>query len=166
MAAKTAPEPGKHEFVTKVLEKNAKANPKIVNAAWKSAGHSGSISGSYVAKIRSDMGLTRPRKKRKFKALATGLRPPFGRPAQSGGIAGRPAGTGSSLLPRPNGSTLPAGPDRLATARPQRTERGQVLVEIESELDRLLFQIMGVGGLPAVENLLRDARRLVILHAR
>ena len=38
-------------------------------------------------------------------------------------------------------------------------KRNDRLVELEAELDRLLFRVMNLGELADVENALRDARR-------
>jgi uncharacterized protein len=42
-------------------------------------------------------------------------------------------------------------------------DRTQALEELERDLDRIVFRLRGLGGLPEVENWLRRARRGVIL---
>jgi hypothetical protein len=49
------------------------------------------------------------------------------------------------------------------TKRGRRTNREQLLHQIEGDLDRMIFALMKVGGLEDVEAVLRRARRTVVL---
>jgi hypothetical protein len=42
-----------------------------------------------------------------------------------------------------------------------RTGRGRFLAEVEADIDRLLFRLMGAGGLETIEDGLRKVRRLL-----
>ena len=57
------------------------------------------------------------------------------------------------------------GPARVE-ANGYRGDRGRVLEDLEVDLDRLIFRVMGLGGLTEVEAGLRRARRAIILEPR
>jgi hypothetical protein len=128
-------------FVKEVLNNNPYANAEAVNDAWQKAGFDGSISPTLVNKMRSQMGLAgnlRGKRRKRRKAAATANdRPRRGRP---------PKQTQSDS----NGLT------RVKT----RGKKG-ALIDLELDLDRLLFRVMDVGNLPEVEDALRKARRLL-----
>ena len=42
-----------------------------------------------------------------------------------------------------------------------RTGRGRFLAEVEEDIDRLLFRLMGAGGMETIEDGLRGVRRLL-----
>ena len=145
MGAKRGIDLGKTRFVRDLLGREKGADEAAVNRAWKDAGHEGTISGSLVSKIRSELGLTRRRRRRRgVKAVAGAA----DRPAM-GQANGRETLTGSAAL---GGSTHSGG-------------RGRALDDLEIRFDRLLFRLMDLGGLTDVEDALRRARRLLILGA-
>ncbi len=125
---------GKSMFVKEWLHDHPQATTEAVNVAWREEGYSGSISPSLVSNVRSRMGL----------AGNTG-RGRRGKKAASGRRRGRPAGAGQA---RTNG-----------TAPTIDRRRGQDLMGLEVELDRLLMKVVEVGQLPEVEASLRKARR-------
>ncbi len=146
---------GKTGFVRQVLEDNPHANVRVVNEEWQKAGNEGEISQSLVNKQRSQMGLTgnikggRP-KGSGASSTATAEKPPYtgkkrGRKPKSAHANGHhAAGNGVSLEPA------------------RRSGGRQVhLTEIETEIDRLLFRVMTLGGLEEVEESLRRTRRLL-----
>ena len=152
---------GKTEFVQEVLRKNPKANTTAVNDAWKLAGHEGAISATLVNKQRAAMGFAGN--------LRASSKPKTGAPPSS---AATGAGTKSSRKPgvSPVAAALhgPASSNGSNSAHPstssERSAKGTdlgSLEELEADLDRLLFKVMGVGGLTAVENSLRHTRRLL-----
>ncbi len=49
---------GKSAFIRELLGRDPEANEQAVNEAWSQAGNEGTISGSLVSKIRSNLGLT------------------------------------------------------------------------------------------------------------
>lgn len=61
------------------------------------------------------------------------------------------------------GSAEEAASKGRETTSAQAGERSKALESLEGDLDRLLFQVMGLGSLPDVEEALRRARRLVVL---
>lgn len=126
---------GKSMFVKEWLHDHPQATTEAVNLAWRDEGHSGSISPSLVSNVRSRMGLTgnTGRGRRGKKTTSTGRR------------RGRPAGAGQAGA---NG-----------TAPTTTRKRGQDLMGLEVELDRLLMKVVEVGQLPEVEASLRKARR-------
>jgi hypothetical protein len=121
-------------FVKELLNDNPLANAEIVNAAWRAAGMSGSISTSLVSNVRSRMGLSGNRRGgRRTGTKATGTR------------QGRPS---MQMQAGANGSapTLIRG-------------RKNNLLAIELEIDRLLMKVVEIGTLHEAEAELRKARR-------
>jgi hypothetical protein len=162
MATATARTVSKTEFVTEVLRKNPRANTTAVNEEWKSAGHDGTIGATLVNKLRSDLGLAgNLRSATKTKT-----------PPRSGDIL-RNSGKKRSGKPKNVSSRTnlfaPSGPngrkmDQAAMhteLRAKLTSHHGSLEELERDIDRLLFKVMGLGGLPAVEESLRQTRRLL-----
>jgi hypothetical protein len=162
MATATARTVGKTEFVKEVLGKNPHANPTAVNEEWKSAGQDGTISATLVNKLRSSMGLAgnlRPTPKTKTRSRSVEKRPPSGKKR-------------GEKLKSSSSETVPLAPSRsngkkTDQAVMQNERRAKVnshhgsLEELECDIDRLLFKVMELGGLPAIEDSLRQTRRLL-----
>jgi hypothetical protein len=123
---------GKTAFVTQHLRGDPSASDEAINQAWAAAGNEGAISGSLLYKIRAKKGLT-------------GKKGAKGRGAGKKRLAGR--------TPEPVAET-PKPVDG-------RTGRGRLLVEVEGDIDRLLFKLMRVGGMETIEDELRKVRRLL-----
>jgi hypothetical protein len=131
------------------LQQNPLGNVGAVNDAWRTSGKKGSISGTLVNKLRSRLGLTgnlrgRPRKPRDPSAdgpAATGLRRGRGR--------------------RPRSEAAGPGAATRVETRGRKSARSKALVELEAEIDRLLFKVMSMGSMTELEDGLREARRLV-----
>jgi hypothetical protein len=128
---------GKTAFVKEFLYDNPQAGADAVNAAWREAGMSGTVSASLVGKMRSKLGL-------------------------AGNLRGGPKTA-------PNGKTQAApkssATDRTRTApaaRRRGVDRERVLVEVEGRIDRLIFDLLEVGGMERAEDALRAARRVVV----
>jgi hypothetical protein len=75
MTRRTKKGPNKSAFVRDFIEKNPRANRKAVEEAWLAAGHDGPISSALVSHLRSEMGLTRKRRRRTGKGRASGTAP-------------------------------------------------------------------------------------------
>jgi hypothetical protein len=164
MATATARTVGKTEFVKEVLGKNPHANPTAVNEEWKSAGQDGTISATLVNKLRSSMGLAgnlrpTPKTKTKTRSRSVKKRPPSGK-------------NRGEKLKRSSSETVPPAPSRSSgkktdQAAMQNERRAKVnshhgsLEELECDIDRLLFKVMELGGLAAIEDSLRQTRRLL-----
>jgi hypothetical protein len=134
---------GKTPFVKDLLTKNNVADLAAVNEAWTSAGHTGTISASLWQKVRAEMKLTGN--------LPLGRKPSV---AKDGGVPRKAVG-------RPlkgNGRHEPAH-----VVRPQATtrDRARVLAKLEADIDEMIFEIKGAGGLPEFEETLRKARRIL-----
>ena len=162
MATATARTVGKTEFVKEVLGKNPHANPTAVNEQWESAGQDGTISATLVNKLRSSMGLAgnlRPTPKTKTRSRSVEKRPP------SGKNRGEKLKSSSSETVPP--ATSHSNGKKTAQAAMQNERRAKVnshygsLEELECDIDRLLFKVMELGGLPAIEDSLRQTRRLL-----
>jgi len=135
---------GKTEFVEQFLRENPQGNVSAVLDAWKSSGKSGSISGTLINKTRSRLGLT-------------------------GNLRGRPRKGAPKAVPgrrrgrKPKGveaAPAPAPATRVET-RGRKSNRDKALIELESEIDRLIYKAMEMGGMADIEQGLRDARRLL-----
>jgi hypothetical protein len=139
MASTAARSPGKTSFVKEVLNDNPHANPKAVNEAWAAAGMMGTISTALVNKMRARMGL-------------------------SGNLRGK--GKKAAVARKPAHASFPASPSGWVASKPTRSAREQAILAIETDIDRLLFKVMGMGGLAAVAESLRMARRQLYMSAR
>jgi hypothetical protein len=132
---------GKTAFVTGHLQQHPDASDEEINEAWASAGNGGGISGSLMYKIRAKEGLT-------------GKRGAKGRGARKKGRAqSSPRETTAARTSEPVSET-PKSVDG-------RTGRGRLIAEVEGDIDRLIFRLMGVGGMETIEDELRKVRRLL-----
>ena len=123
---------GKTAFVVQHLRRDPGASDEAINEAWAAAGNEGGISGSLLYKIRAKKGLIGKRGTRRRGA---------GKKRRGGRTAEPVVETPKSL----NG----------------RTGRGRVLAEVEGDIDRLIFRLMGAGGMEEIEDGLRKVRRLL-----
>ncbi len=133
---------GKTSFVKELLIDHPMANTQAANEAWSAAGMEGSISETLVNKTRSTMGLAgnlRGKRRTKIEAAASTKRPY----------------TGKKRGRKPKQETVTIADGKAAPAG----KRNDRLVELEADLDRLLFRVMNEGELAQVENALREARR-------
>jgi hypothetical protein len=137
MAATKGRNEGKTTFLKEYLQDNPESKVGGVLEAWKSAGMSGTISTSLIAKVRSDLGLTGKRGRKKMKAAVAAR----GRKVSSASIVKVEV------------------PMNLAPRRGRVPSRNTLLMELEAEIDRLIFKVMSVRDLPDVENSLRVIRR-------
>jgi hypothetical protein len=135
--SRTASSPGKTMFVKEFLNDHPQGNVDAVNDAWKAAGFDGTISPTLVNKMRALLGLTGNlrRHTNKSKTSSQGKKP---------------------ASPRKEAAAAPNG-----QPRGRKTDRTHALLDVEAEIDRLMFQVMRIGDLPEVENALREARRRV-----
>jgi hypothetical protein len=132
---------GKTAFVTKHLRRDPGASDEAINEAWATAGNEGGISGSLLYKIRAKQGLT-----------------------GKSGRKRRGAGKKRRAKSSPQGTRGGRTPEPVAeTPRPVdgRTGRGRFLAEVEEDIDRLIFRLMGAGGMEEIEGELRKVRRLL-----
>jgi len=139
MASTATKSPGKTSFVKEVLLDNPHANPRTVNDSWTAAGMKGTISSALVNKMRARMGLT------------GNLRGKGKKPAAVKKRGRQPAAAFSAAR---------------VDSKGRQSARAQALIDLEGEIDRLLFKVMGMGGLPDVVETLRTARRLLYISAR
>ena len=136
----------KSTFLEEWLKSHPESKESEVADAWKSAGNSGTISPSLFYKIKSDLGL----QVRKRKAGAKRAK----HAKHVGALA-----KGRGVKPRARSEAVEAAVQSEPT---HRRSSARTLVELEGELDRLIFQMMGMGGLDEVERLLRQARRILV----
>ena len=132
--------PGKTMFVKEFLNDHPEGNVKAVNQAWTAAGFDGTISETLVYKARASLGLT-GNLSGKTKAAAEGKATPTGKKR------GRPR----------KESTAPV----TGKPRGRKSNRSLALNELEADIDRLIFKVMGVGDLTEIEDSLRQARWLL-----
>ena len=132
--------PGKTSFLKEFLHDHPQGSFKSVNKAWTAAGFDGTISTALVYKARASLGLTGNLSgKSKAKATSTGKK--LGRPRKEPTAAG------------------------IAQPRGRKSARTLALTELEADIDRLIFKVMGVGDLTQIEDSLRQARRLLYVTA-
>jgi len=153
---------GKTQFVKEVLAKNARANATAVNLAWKADGRDGTISATLVNKLRSTLGLAgnlRARPKKKSGPAPT-EKPPY-----TGKKRGRKpknlATAGFVLSPSQANGRKTEQAAAAVEARGKATVHFGSLEEVEADIDRLIFKVMALGGMSAIEDALRQARRLL-----
>ena len=131
--------PGKTMFVKEFLHDNPQGNVKAVNEAWQAAGFDGTISETLVYKARASLGLTGNLhgKTKKSEAMTTSTGKKIGRPRKepTAPVTGQPRG--------------------------RKSNRSLALNELEADIDRLIFKVMGVGDLTEIEDSLRQARWLL-----
>jgi hypothetical protein len=132
--SRPASSPGKSMFVKEFLHDHPEGNVAAVNKAWQSAGFHGAISKTVIFKVKAAMGLTGnlPANTKKSKTSTAG---------KKRAIPRKVTATTAAVQPRVNRST--------------------VLENLEADIDRLLFKVMGVGDLTEIEDSLRQARRLL-----
>ena len=130
--------PGKTSFLKEFLNDHPEGNVKAVNEAWTAAGFDGTISTALVYKARASLGLTgnlsgKTKAAAEGKATSTGKK--LGRPRKepTAPVTGQPRG--------------------------RKSNRSLALNELEADIDRLIFKVMGVGDLTEIEDSLRQARR-------
>ena len=136
--------PGKTSFLKEFLHDNPQGNVKAANEAWQAAGYGGTISETLVYKTRASLGLT-GNLSGKTKAAAEG------KATSTGKKLGRPR----------KESTAPV----TGQPRGRKSNRSLALTELEADIDRLIFKVMGVGDLSEIEDSLRQARRLLYVTA-
>jgi hypothetical protein len=143
MAKAASATPGKTSFVKEFLNDNPQGNSKAVNEAWKAAGFDGTISPTLVNKTRVLLGLTGKLsgKTRKTETAAEG------KATSTGKKLGRPRKEPTAAV-----NEKPRG---------RKSARTVALTELEADIDRLIFKVMGVGDLTEIEDTLRRARRLL-----
>jgi len=132
--------PGKTMFVKEFLNDHPQGNVNDVNEAWTAAGFDGTISETLVYKTRASLGLT-GNLSGKTKAAAEG------KTTSTGKKLGRPR----------------KEPTAPVTGQPRgrKSNRSLALNDLEADIDRLIFTVMGVGDLTEIEDSLRQARRLL-----
>jgi hypothetical protein len=150
---------GKSSFVKEVLFDNPQANTKTVNETWTAAGMEGKISDSLVSSIKSELGLTR-NLKNGSKTTSGGVVARTTKAKDPNQATSKTSGSASAKTNRaqPNGTSAEPTPERKA----RMSDRERLLAEVEGDIDRLMFKLMKLGGLEAVEDALRSARRVVV----
>ena len=135
--------PGKTSFLKEFLHDNPQGNVKAVNEAWQAAGFDGTISTALVYKARASLGLTGNLRGETKKSKTTAKeKAPY-----TGKKRGRkPKETTAAVNEQPRGG---------------KSNRSLALPELEADIDRLIFKVMGVGDLTEIEGSLRQARRLL-----
>ncbi len=155
MVASTESKPNKTAFITDQFSKNPKSNSKAVNEAWAKAGHAGSISPTFVSKLRKDLGLTGNLRARS-KAIGTngtnGAYVPSA--AKSRKRSAKARDRTPSKATSGSASSSPSGVTKKG-------DRSRMLDEVEAGIDHLIFTLKVNGGMPEVEAALRSTRRLL-----
>lgn len=148
---------GKSAFLKEFLPDNPDANEEAVNKAWKTAGNEGTISGSLVNKLRSDLGLTGGRGR---KGGESGQAKASGAKGQGKAAKGKQSGQAGGES-RPQGGRQGSAASAPAKGVNGSGDREQALDRVEDGIDDLIFTLKANGGMPEVEAALRAARRLL-----
>ncbi len=138
---------GKTEFIKQALFNDEFANAASINDLWAESGRDGTISVSLVNKMRSDMGLTGN--------LRRGPKASSGKPYTGKKRGRKPKSAQAEAAPAMESGSA-AGSSPSFRGRNARLNR---LVDVETDIDRLLFKVMAFEGLADVEDSLRQARR-------
>lgn len=142
---------GKSQFVKDVLKKNPFANAQAVNEEWKSSGKTGEISSTLVNKLRSSEGYSGN--------LRSGRKPSF-----KARVSTKVITLGKRRGRKPKSAHAPLMASRAdahtALRAPSMAHKSD-FDQIEADLDRLLYKVMDLDGMSAVEGELRKARRLL-----
>lgn len=148
-------------FLKDLLGRKPEVNHKDAGRAWQEAGHEGTISGTSFYRVKSDLGLSGK--------------------GQSGGgdAAGKPVPKKTKPKPTPkvkrtvraaepverpgphSNGQADAEEARGRAAAPQEGNRERVLDQVEADIDEIIFNLKGLGGMPEVEAALREVRRMV-----
>jgi hypothetical protein len=154
MATASAKRPSKSDFVRQILQKDPRANRRAVEEAWLAAGHEGPISSALVSTLRRKLGLM-------------GNGQGSSKPADGNGAAESKATARTSKTRRAaskrrgKAPTQGSGAQAATKQGPGPGNRRRVLAEIEGDIDRLIFKLMGFGGLEDIEGGLRKVRHLL-----
>jgi hypothetical protein len=138
---------GKTSFVKEILFDNPQANPTAVNEAWTAAGMEGTISPTLVNQMRSELGLAGNLRVGPGQTKAVATSKPASRDKKKSGGKAKGKSRAANM-----DSTKGEGSSRSML-------RARALVQVEAEIDRLLFMVMKIGGLTDVEDSLRESRR-------
>ncbi len=131
--------PNKSDFVRDYLQEHPGAKERDVIVAWQAAGHADKISPSLFYKVKNTQAAISKSQAKASQAKAAAK------------------GTGRSAKPKaPVASETEAKPTRTKAVA------STVFEDVEADIDRLLFKIMGTEGLNEVEDALRRVRRLVV----
>lgn len=131
---------GKSGFLKEFFVDHPDAGKAEIDEAWQEDGNAGTISDSLIHSIRTKLGLTGKRRRKKA--------------TQTVG-AGKRTGAAVRAGSRTTGAETPAGP------RATRGTRTRVLIDIERRLDDLILDAKSAGNLPEFEDTLRRARRIL-----
>jgi hypothetical protein len=135
--SKTATSPGKGMFVKEFLNDNPQGNVDAVNKAWQAAGFDGTISPTLVKTMRASLGLSGNLRVNTKKSKTS--------------VAGK-----KRITPQKETASSVNLQPRMSNSA-----RTVELNALESDIDRLLFKVMGIGDLAEIEDTLRQARRLL-----
>jgi hypothetical protein len=163
MATATGTEQGKTAFVEEYLKDHKDADVVAVNAAWRSFGREGTISDSLVAKVRRSLGLTRKQNGKKAEVAEGTPRPRNPVVVRSvGKKSATSGGVGASVEGSPTRRSRQTDP----AAKGRASDRNQMLIALEKDLDRLLFGVLEMESMTEVEEHIRAARRVVSREIR
>lgn len=163
MPATVTRDQGKSTFIKQTLFDDPYANSAKINELWTESGRDGSISTTLVNKMRSEMGLTGNlrgvRGTIKRSAPAEIKRPYTGK--KRGRKPKSTLATVAATATEDASVSARLGLTSTTSAFRGRNARLNRLVDVEADIDRLLFKVMGLDGLSEVEDTLRQARRLL-----
>jgi hypothetical protein len=153
MATRTKKRPNKSAFVRDFVQNNPTANRKAVEEAWQQAGNEGTISSALVSNLRSKLGLTG--NLRSGSRTAAGDGAPEAPKTTARTPKRKQRGRGAK------GKVIGFVAESIKEPVPRIVGRKGALAEIEADIDRLIFKLIGLGGMETMEDELRKVRRLL-----
>jgi hypothetical protein len=161
MATVKRKDEGKSMFLKEYLVDHPDAGTEAIAAAWREAGHAGTISTSLIGKVRKDLGLTgQGTAQGKSRArVGTSQRSSAGSKSDARGASTE---VGGRTLAQESSRPVTGGLEQPAAPRAAGGDRTGVLIRLEGAIDDLLHEIKLTGGLPEFEETLRRARRILV----
>jgi hypothetical protein len=152
---------GKAGFLKEFFVDHPDTDKAAIDEAWQAAGNEGTISGSTIYNVRRDLGLIdKSRGKRRAKAGVRAGRQSSAAAKSEARKPGRKANGRAET--QANVRTAAAAVEPAAKVRAKGAGRARTLIELEGQLDEMIYRISSDGALPEFEEALRKARRILI----
>ena len=152
-------------FVKQYLTEHPGSTPAKVIEAWAATGNDGTISGSLVRLVRSKLGQSAKLATVKVKTTGAGRGRPRSATKTTPKVKGRKpikisvAEVVEVESVKPTRGRRKGKVSRLSQRVQPTQGRTDHRLEIESDIDRLLFKVMELGGMTHIEDQLRKSRR-------
>ena len=149
---------GKTSFVEEFLKDHRDADLAAINAAWRSFGREGTISESLFGKTRRSLGLTGKRDGERAKVAEE---TPRARTPAAARKVGKRSPAPRQVGASPGETSTVASRQISSTVKNRAGDRNEMLIALERDFDRLLFNVIELEGMTEVEEHIRSARRVI-----